>query len=580
MFFTKWLTGSIVFLSVLSGHLEAKSGVKGDRADYIIVGVGTAGGLLAERLTADKKTSVIALHPGKNFTDSFILKYAQNLVYSVGQSFLGFPPSFDPANYDLPPEIQQQFSNFIQLINASVQKLYVTGQTTPQTFADDRVLSWVIAQPAGGASSVNAGAWVRVTEQVLSQWQAIAGPDWSVSNLMQIYKDLEKYQGKTANKSARGYHGPIRVTQDPPTSILANKFAEAMVRATGISPVVDYNDPSTPLSVSPQMQSAHRGDNGFFRVSSVNAFLNEHVMKPDGKGTNGRKLQVNFNSTALKVLWNGKTAVGVQYMQDGKRKTAYANKGVIVCAGLGSSPFLLHSGVGPAGLLSSLGIPVIYDNPNVGQGLIDQTPVPIVFATNPADSNAGSTTVFSALGNFPTPSGSPSGRQIRFATIDAIPGITPVIVDLLQPQSRGSITISSRDPLVQPVIDFGLLSDPGGEDLSVLSDTFQTYVKDLAIQLQAIDQQYQLLLPPPEILDDLSLVEAYIQAIAGTDFHYQGHCRMAPLGSGGVVDSKGRVYGVSNLIVADNSIVPSPIDGSPMTSAYLIAANIARLLGY
>ena len=568
-------TGFLVFLSFLSSFLEAKSH---DTADYVIVGVGTAGGLLAGKLTEDKKTSVIALHSGENFTDSFILKYAQNMTFSVGQSFLGFPPNFNPANYDLPPEFQQQFNNLVQLINSSVQKLYETGETTPQVNADDRVLSWVIAHPGGGASSVNAGAWVRITPQVLSEWEAIAGPQWSVSRLLKIYKDLEDYDGKTSNSHARGHHGPLKITQDPHASILAKKFTQAMILATGIPFAEDYNNPDTPLSVSKQTQSAHRGHNGYFRVSSINAFLGEHVMTESGKGVHGRKLRVHFNSTALRVIWEGQKAVGVQYLKNGQVKSVYAKKAVIVCAGLRSSPFLLYSGVGPASLLNSLGIPVIFDNPNVGQGLIDQTPVPIVFATTPSDSIAGSTTVFSQMGNLPAPSGNPAGRQIRMTTVDAIPGITPVIVDLLQPQSRGSITIASSNPLDQPVIDFGLLSNPA--DLDLLTTTYQTYVKNLSSELQAIDPQYQLLLPPPDILDDPLLVQAYIEAIAGTDFHYQGHCRMAPLAQGGVVDSNGRVYGVSHLIVADNSIVPSPIDGSPMTSAYLIAANIARILGY
>ena len=95
-------------------------------------------------------------------------------------------------------------------------------------------------------------------------------------------------------------------------------------------------------------------------------------MKKDGTGVHGRKLQVYFNSSALRTIWNGNTAVGVEYVQNGVTKQVYARKGVIVCAGLRSSPFLMYSGVGPAALLTSLGIPVIYNNPNVGQGLTDQ----------------------------------------------------------------------------------------------------------------------------------------------------------------------------------------------------------------
>ncbi len=565
----------LVVLFVCSTALEAKAD---NTADYVIVGLGTAGGLLAGKLTEDKKTSAIVVHSGKNFTDSFILKYAQNMTFSVGESFLGFPPNFNPNSYNLPPAVQQAFNTFVQSVNASVAKLYETGATVPQVDADDRVLSWVIAKPAGGASSVNAGAWVRVTQQVLSEWEAIAGPKWSPNTLLKLYKEIEDYDGETSNRQARGHRGPIHITQDPSASALSKKFAAATIRATGIPFLDDYNDPDQPLNVSTQIQSAHRGDNGFFRVSSVNAFLSTGVMSESGKGLHGRKLKVHFNSKALRVIWDGQTAIGVQYLQDGKLRSVYAKKAVIVCAGLRSSPFLLYSGVGPASLLDSLGIPVIFDNPFVGQGLIDQTPAPIIFATNPRDSQAGTTTVFSQISNLPAPGGSPSGRQIRFAAIDAVPGITPVIVDLLQPQSRGSITINSANPLDQPVINFGLLSNPA--DLALLTSTYQTYVKNLALELAAIDPEYQLLLPPPEILDDEALVQAYIREIAGTDFHFQGHCRMAPLDEGGVVDSNGRVYGVKHLIVADNSIVPSPIDGSPMTSAYLIAANIARLLGY
>lgn len=574
MYFLKCVLPILVFPQFFAGEIQAEIN---DRADYVVVGLGTAGGLITGKLAQDKNTSVIALHSGSNFTDSFIIKYSQNMTFSVGQSFLGIPPNFNPADYNLPPDLQNQFADLIRLIGAQVSKLYETGETTPQPNADDRVLNWVIAKPAAGASSINAGAWVRLTNEVLSNWESIAGPQWSVPRLLQAYKDMEDYEGKTANKQARGHHGPIHVTQDPPTSALSKKFAEAAVIVTGIPFISDYNDPETPLSVSTQMQSAHRGHNGFFRVSSVNAFL-EDIMKSNGNGKKGTQLKVNFNSTALRVIWEGLTAVGVQYLQDGLVKSVYANKGVIVCSGLRSSPFLLYSGVGPAGLLSSLGIPVIYNNPNVGQGLIDQTPVSIVYATNPKDSQAGSTTIFGQISNLPAPTGTPNGRQIRLAVIDAIPGITPVIVDLLQPQSRGSITITSANPLAQPLIDFGLLSN--SNDLDLLTSVFQTYVKDITAQLQLIDPQYQLLLPPPEILDDTSLVQSYIREIAGTDYHYQGHCRMAPLNQGGVVDSQGRVYGVNNLIIADNSIVPFPIDGSPMTSAYLIAWNIARILGY
>ena len=106
----RWIAA--VLLSLLS-TLQASSGVKGNSADYIIVGVGTAGGLLAKRLTDDKKTSVIALHSGQNLTGSFILKYGKNTIFSVGTTLLGSPPPFNPADLDLPPDVQQQLQDLI-----------------------------------------------------------------------------------------------------------------------------------------------------------------------------------------------------------------------------------------------------------------------------------------------------------------------------------------------------------------------------------------------------------------------------------------------------------------------------------
>ena len=92
----------------------------------------------------------------------------------------------------------------------------------------------LLHEPVGGASSINAGAWVRITPQVLAGWEAIGGSDWSVANLMKIYKKLERYTGKTANKHARGSHGPIKITQDPPASALSQKFTQAMILATAL----------------------------------------------------------------------------------------------------------------------------------------------------------------------------------------------------------------------------------------------------------------------------------------------------------------------------------------------------------
>lgn len=529
----------------LHPELEARKGAKTPTADYVIVGVGTAGGLLAKRLTDDRKTSVIALHVGENLTEDPLIKYSKNAGITVIDGLIG-PP------------------------------FYESGVTVSQSNADDRQLHWALALPEGGASSINAGAYCRGTNQLYCQWQKIAGPSWSVKRILSIYKKLETYEGETTDPCARGHHGPLNVRQVQDPTDVSLTFTQGIIDATSFPFVLDYNAPSTPIGVSSQLQYTQKGVNGRLRVSSATAFLNENVMTPDGQGVNGRRLRVLFNSTGLRTIWEGNTAIGVEYLNDGETKQVFARKGVIVCCGLRSSPFLMYSGVGPQALLSSLNIPVVYDNPNVGQGLADQPSLRMLFSANPLDYSPVFDGLFSQISWLPAPGGNPYSRQIRIATANPIPGFVLFIMDLCQPQSRGSVSINSSDPLAAPVIDLGVLS--ASADLDLFQAGMQVYVNNINLAVQAIDPLYQLIYPDPAILSDNAAVIDFIKANVSSNEHFQSHCRMAPEDQGGVVDSTGHVYGVQNLIVADDSVVPLCMDGSPMASAYLIAENIAQML--
>lgn len=517
------------------------------RADYVIVGVGTAGAVLAKKLTDDKHTSVIALHGGRNLVENEDIKYSRNAEELVASGLLVGPP------------------------------YYINRETVPQPNADDRELTWVLAKPLGGASSANAGAWLLGTDAVYSQWEALAGPKWSSQRIRRIFTKLEDYHGESDNPTSRGHHGPIDVRQVERPTTVGEKFTQAIITATGVPFVTDYNDPLTPIGVTPQLQYTQKGPNGALRVSSATAFLNHKVMLPNGFGIFGRKLRVHFKSKALKTLWEGNKAIGVEYVQDGQIKRAYANTGVIVCAGLYSSSFLMHSGVGPSATLNALGIPVIYDNPNVGQGLADQANVTVVFATNPADTTDRETnSIFDEIAFLPKPGGDPNTRSVRISATNLAPGVTAALVDLAPSSSRGSITINNANPLASPVIDLGELNDPA--DLTLFIQALQIYIKNINLAFQTIDPLYQLVYPDPAILDDVGLLTDFIKASVASNQCFQSHCRMAPLAQGGVVDGNGRVYGVQNLIVADNSINPVPMDGTPMSTGYLTAANIALIL--
>lgn len=545
-------------------------------ADYVIIGAGTAGATLAKKLTDDKKTSVIVIHDGKNLSADPLIKYSKNAPITVLDTLLEAPSPIDPAHIHLPDPVKKAFQTILAKLPPNPFPLYQTGLTTPQIDDDERQILWVVALPEGGASAINAGVYCRGTNQVYAQWEAIAGPNWSVDRINRIYRQLEDFHGQTTHRAAHGYHGPISIRQVQNPSLLSQKFAAAVVKATGFPFVLDYNDPQTPIGASTQMQLTQRGANGRYRVSSATAFLNDKIVTRQGRGVNGRKLRILYQSSALNALWEGNKAIGVHFTQNNKHKWALAKRGVISCAGLKSSTFLLHSGIGPASQLQALGIPVIFDNPNVGQQLADQPLLPLLFAVNPADAPEGENSIFSQISFLPAPGGNPTVRQLRLSVVSIIPGLALALLDLNQPKSRGSITIDSANPQAAPVVDLGEFSN--SQDMALYRAGLQIYVKDIAAQLHSSDPQYTLLFPDSIILNDIILLTEFIKQGIQSSQVFQSHCRMAPLQKGGVVDSHGRVYGVRNLFVADNSIVPQPIDGTTMASAYLIAANIAALL--
>lgn len=584
------ITFFLIFLFQFQSVLIAK-----EKADYVVIGVGTAGATIAKLLSDNQANSVIALHNGKDLQQDPDIKLTKNAAFVVISALFG--------------------SSFFN-----------TGDSIQQPNIDNRELLWAMGKPEGGDSSINAGAWARGTNQVYSQWEAIAGPEWSTTVILNTYRALENYHGNTSNPAARGFNGPIDVRQVPNPTPLALKFTQAVSTATGVPIIVDDNDPNTPIGVTPQLQYTQKGPDGSLRVSSATAFLNESIVTRDGKGVNGRRLKIKFKSTALRTIWEGNKAVGVEYFHNGKIKKVYASKGVIVCGGLYSSAFLMHSGVGPKQVLEPLGIRLKFDNPNVGQALADQDLFLVAFATNPADTpispdNTCSShgvpggvsfalnkpfilsvpsalkenkqdqlinsflcngyafpgnSIFSMISWLPAPGGDPNVRQVRFTITNPVPGLAVGLFDLVQPKSRGYITINSFNPLKPPVFNNGMFSNP--DDLTLYVQAFKTYIKNINIAIHAIDNQYELIYPLPALLDDDLLLAEFIKDGVASNQCYQSHCRMAPLNQGGVVDSRGKVYGVENLYVADDSIVPVAMDGTPMASAYLIAANIARLL--
>lgn len=539
----------IFTLHALAKDESQDRSLSNNTADFVIVGGGTSGCVAARILSDNNHYSVVVLESGKNREEDPLFKYSVNAPYSALSFFVSTP-------------------------------FFETGFSVPQPELNNRKLPWAIAKLFGGASGLNAGYYGRGTEQFFSAWQAVAGKNWSPKKIIDTYKFLEHYEGKTSNASARGFCGLLNVRQAPePPSALSQKATQAIMNATGVAPLVDYNDPKALIGASFTVQYTQQSPDGALRESSAISFLDSRVITPEGKGVDGRKLKVKFEAMALRTLWDGNKAIGVEYLHNGKHEKVYARKAVLVCAGFRSSTFLMHSGVGSSSLLNSLKIPVIVDNPNVGKNLMDQPTLIIVSLMNPHDyfglaADVNAYLPYTAF--LPHPTNKSSQRELLIAGLPPLPEVFAQAYQFINVKSRGTITIQSNNPLDPPIVDYCMLKDPA--DLPNMVLMLKVYLKKISQELAAIDPFYQLIFPDPSILTDDAKIADFIRNSLLPIFSFSGHCKMAPLDQAGVVDPTGKVHEVEGLYVGDVSVIPVPPDGVTAALAYMVGARIAHLL--
>jgi choline dehydrogenase len=513
--------------------------------DYIVVGTGPAGAVIAKTLSDDKQTSVLVLEAGVNNDKD---KPIRDSTFA--------------------PELEEQF----------FPEYFWQGEGIPQKGLDDRSFEWTTGRLLGGGTSINGEQYVRPTSAVFREWERLLGPLWSPRRAIRRFKILENYNGETSNPKVRGFSGRIDIRQAPvnPTS-MAQKLTSAIERATGFPEILDYNDPKTPLGPFTRWQLFQNPDGR--RENSSAAFLSPSIMTPSGRGVNGRKLRVFFKSTTLRVLFANKRAVGVEFLREGTCTRAYARKKVILSAGINSAQLLMLSGIGPAKSLQEAGIRVIFNNPNVGKSLRNHTLNFASFSTNPNDRALPSndpSALYTGGAFLPTPNGMENNRRaVELIGIGSEDMLTLALL-YLRPASQGSIKIQNNDPLKIVLADEGFLANP--EDMEAVKNIYKVYVKDIAAELAAIDPSYQLVSPTLEVIEDDSSLEEFIKQNFDHNHHQQSSLRMAPLSKGGVVDRKGNVHGVKDLLVADASVIPFTVDGNTSAATYLIGYTVARQL--
>jgi choline dehydrogenase len=567
----KFITFALVAVTVnLLGSHPYRCKMSGNEleADIIVVGAGAAGCILMSELSENGLYSVLGIEGGANITS-------------------------DPA-------IQAVGLPAFLLAGTGKYKYFWPGwnQTVPMPGLNGRTSDWTTGMGLGGGASINGLYYGRGSNAMYSRWEGISGSsNWSLDNILATFNALENYHGLRVTPGARGSNGPLSVLQTPTISdITTNVLVPAAQAAFPTIPVVDdYNDPSVENCIAPRSQW-FIDPTGTMRASSATAYLDSSVMTPGGQGVNGHKLFMLFDAVAVKIIFDKHgRAKKVQYVQNGQFLEARAKKAVVLASGINSSKLLQLSGIGPSEALKNAGIKPVFINENVGLHLQNHPLMFITLQANPLANGvpAGAPYAFTINSVYlPVSNGGASDPRMLQILFEYIPANTtvpfPVIAmgfDLLNPVSEGSVTIQSDNAFQIAAADDGFYQNP--VDLTNMKNAIQGYIKTLLAKLALQDPPYyQPLLGDPFNLvvvqgySDSSVV-SYIQNNSNLSLdvhHFVGHCKMAALNAGGVVDGNTLVYGTKNVYVADDSICPVIPDINTAGPAMMIGLRSSAIL--
>jgi len=527
--------------------------------DYVIVGAGSAGCVLASRLTENPDISVCLLEAGKKDNSAFIHAPA-GVAATV-------PFGFFSWHYD----------------------------TVAQKGLNGRLGMQPRGKVLGGSSSINAMMYIRGSQWDYNNWEAQGNSGWSYKDVLPYFKKAE--HNETLNDEYHGQGGPLNVSELGDPSHFNEFFLDAC-EEQGIPRKPDLNG-ATQNGCRMNQVTQRGGERG----SAAKGYITPNLSRSN--------LTVITQAHVAKVEIEGDVATGVTFYQGKKLVTVQANKEVIMSAGAYGTPQILQlSGVGPQAHLNELGIKVNKDVPGVGSNLQDHISVVPIYRTKfftPSKgtlgySLGGGMDVMKGIFNWATKRRGLLTTNFAesagfYSTNDSLPApdieitfITGIVDDhtrkfhlghgycthatLMRPKSRGSLRLASSDPKADPLIDPNYLAEQ--QDMDDLRKGLQ---KTLDIMESKPFDKVKGKMVYPLDRDNIPQLEEYIRNHADTEYHPVGTCKMGPDSDPmAVVDDQLRFKGISKLRVVDASIMPTLVTGNTNAPTIMIAEKAADLI--
>ncbi len=528
--------------------------------DYIIVGAGSAGCVLANRLSESGKNKVIIIEAGGN-DDRFWIK----TPIGYGKTF------FDKA-------VNWRFNS------------------TPDKGLNNRELYVPRGKVIGGSSSINAMVYARGAKDDYNDWRGAGNPGWGWEDVKPAFEEIERHVG--SNGDVKG-NGPLIVSDRQKEYHPLKRFFSAAVKELGF-PSLNGTTGLGDEGLGPYLINTRNG----LRCSSADAFLRPAIRRPN--------LTVLTHAHVTKILFDGDQTNGIEYTKNGKLNRIYSEKEVILSAGAIQSPQILQlSGIGPNELLKKHNINIIKNNYNVGKNLQDHVGINYYYKANEPTLNSvlgtrigqliaglrflvnksGPLTLsVNQMGGIvrssndltrpdmqlyfnPLSYSTEVAGKRRLTKPDPWPGFI-LSFNSCRPTSTGSVTIASDDPFSAPTIEFNYLStNKDCQDVIAGARLIGRIQNSSA--MQALIKSEPVFDPSKE--DDETILADFRER-AGSVYHPSCTCRMAPEADGGVVDHQLRVHGIKGLRVVDASAFPNITSANTNAPTIMLAWRAADMI--